>query len=210
MTYLFLTIILIISGCSDMNEGHQGEVIERYIKIQNRSCVVVSENFDTTWRYGLPEIKVTGPESVVKNVITEHSNHCLYISMKADSGDYNHRIPLNIKSSNLSYFSATGFSKFDIKLMDEKKIAIELSGNAQGSIGGIVDQVYIYTHNESDINAKNLEAKIVKIYSTGDTKISVNPIEIMDIKATGSSEIYYLGDPKINKNISKNIKLKKL
>jgi hypothetical protein len=190
----------LLCSCSDSNTG--GVPVERYIKIQDKSCIILSKNFDVRWRYGLPEVKASGQEDIVRNVVTEHTNHCLYISLN-NANKYNDiRIPLNIATSNLSYFSATGYSKFDIKLMDEKKFTIELSNHAHGSVAGIVDKVYVYTHNNSSIDAKSLIAKVVKIYSTGDTDIKVHSTETLDIKSTGIANIKYLGNPKINKSIS--------
>ena len=211
-TLIYITFILIVQAglysCS--SSSIDGVPVERYIKIQDKSCIIVSKDFDIRWRYGLPEVKATGRENIVKNVVTEHTNHCLYISLnEADDRD-NVRIPLSIATTSLSYFSATGFSEFDIKLMDEKKFTIELSNHANGTVAGIVDKAYIYTHNNSSVDAKSLVAKVVKIYSTGDTEIKVHPVEILDIKSTGVTNIKYFGDPQINKSISDKSTISKM
>ena len=205
------TVIMFLTGCSDGQPNHQGMIVERYIKIHDRSCIVISKNFDPRWRYGLPEVKVSGKESIVRKVVVNHSKHCVYISLDENNKlDSKMRIPLIISTSKLSYFSATGYSKYDIKLMDEKKFTIELSDHAHGSVAGIVEKAYIYTHNASSINARDLESNVIKIYSTGDTNIIVNATDLLDIKATGKTKINYLGNPEIQQKGSENITLQKI
>lgn len=208
---LFIALILCLSACTDSKHKTDDALIERYIKIKDRSCINIEDSFDIKWRYGTPEMKVTGVHEDVNHVQVNYTQDCLYISLKYDE---NHkrpeRMPLFITTSDLNYFSATHLSKFDIQLMEEEKFSIQLSGKAHGQLKGMVGELFIYLHDQAQLMAKQLEVDQANVYATGQTTLSVNAKERLEVRSSGKAIIRFMGDPVISKAISADTTLERL
>lgn len=137
------------------------------------------------------------------------------------------RAYLNIKANSFSFIST---EKAKVKLnVTAAKVTVEISDNtkmdalingtdvkmdlyqrASADIEGTVTNLNLRTDNNSQFNGKNLTAKTCTVLAEMDSDVYLEVIDAITIDATGASEIYLFGNPKISINsFTGTVKLQK-
>ena len=137
------------------------------------------------------------------------------------------RAYLNIKANNFNFVSA---EKTKVKLnVTAANVVVEISDNtkmdalinatdlkmdlyqrATATIEGDVVNLKLRSDNNSQLNGKNLTAKTCTILTEMDSNIYIEVTDHISIDASGSSDVYLFGNPKITINsFTGTTKLKK-
>lgn len=91
---------------------------------------------------------------------------------------------------------ASGGSDITLKLIAES-LEVQCSGGSDLDINGKVDDLEIQSSGGSDFNGKQLIAKEARIQSSGGSDVYIHVTDKLVVRASGSSDVYYKGDPAI-------------
>ncbi|MEM5564356.1 DUF2807 domain-containing protein [Psychroserpens sp. AS72] len=137
------------------------------------------------------------------------------------------RAYLNIKASSFSFVST---EKTKVKLnITAPKVSVEISDNtkmdalinatdvkmdlyqrASADLEGTVANLNLRTDNNAQLNGKNLTTKNCSVLAEMDSDVYLEVLETIAIDASGASEIYLFGNPKITINtFTGTVKLQK-
>ncbi len=108
----------------------------------------------------------------------------------------------SIESNEVTIISS-GASDIEIDNVQSDKITLDTSGASDVKIIGETKE-FVGTHSgSSDLHGKNLKTKHAKIHTSGSSDVKISIEESLEAKSSGSSNIYYYGNPsKVEKNSS--------
>ena len=96
----------------------------------------------------------------------------------------------------------SGSSKVDLSNMETTRININSSGSSSYNLEGTTDSQDIKTSGSVKYFAGKLKSNSCVIDSSGSGQLEVNVSDNLDIKASGSTNITYIGNPTITQKIS--------
>ena len=105
-----------------------------------------------------------------------------------------------IKSENLN-LKLTGVSSAEVAV-SVKNLNVELSGNSTLDISGNADKLIVEESGVSEFLGFDLLVNETKLELSGSSDAEVNSKNTLDIIASGSSEVRYIGAPKITEVLS--------
>jgi hypothetical protein len=80
-------------------------------------------------------------------------------------------------------------------------INININGSGTIYLTGEANTLTIVSHGKANISAKRMLAGDVIIESAGESTMIIHPSKSLTVQAFGKSDIQYLGEPTITKNI---------
>jgi len=89
---------------------------------------------------------------------------------------------------------SSGGSDIELEL-DVDELEVLCSGGSDVDIRGTADRLDIQSSGGSDFNGRKLKTKKAHIQSSGGSDVYVHVTERLVARASGSSDIYYSGDP---------------
>ena len=114
------------------------------------------------------------------------------------SGAVDIELKKGLKCGDLKVGSS-GASDLYIKKLDAKDVDAHASGSSDLVMDGSANSIYLSASGSSDIEAKDLVVKTADITASGSSDISINVTERISAEASGSSDIYYRGNPEIQR-----------
>lgn len=201
-----------------------GDIITKTRTVSNYEKIGIAGAFDVKLFKGNEgEITIKADENLMEYIITEVKNGDLKIKTKKG---YNIRgtktILISVPFDDISAVSLAGSGDvYSDDVIDTKNLKLSLAGsgdfnlavstkNLSSSIAGSGD---ITLKGDSDefncsiagsgnINAYDLTAKIATAKIAGSGNVKVHAIEEIQAKSAGSGNIYYIGNPSVEKTTS--------
>lgn len=168
------------------------------IDIKNEELIVSTEgsistkkgvNIHVTYK-DLNAIKSSGSTDIFVESLLKNNS----ISI-ASSGSSDIHID-SVEAENIDLVSS-GSSDIKIKHAQISSIVLSLSGASDVYINsGTATNITATTSGSSDLNAQNLQSEHATITSTGSSDAKVLVSETLTAQSSGSSDIYYYGNPK--------------
>lgn len=166
------------------------------------------------------EVKIVTDDNLNKYFQTRMDGEVLHINMNADIRKYKElNVYVSIKSLkkitllNEVFLESTNVLQFDeLTLLAGDMSRIEIEIFASKVDLGLTDGTYVYikgyserlnmeVHDETELNAFDLQSDYCNVKSSGLTEIMINVEKDLKLFVTGSSNVYYTGVPKISKRI---------
>jgi len=122
-----------------------------------------------------------------------------YLNIKAN--DFNFvstektKVKLNVTATNVSV-EVSDNTKMDA-LINASEVKMDLYQRANADIEGTIQNLNLRTDNNSQFNGKNFTTNTCSVLAEMSSDVYVEVIENITIDASGSSEIYLYGTPKI-------------
>lgn len=116
-------------------------------------------------------------------------------TIKLASSGSSDLIVASIETDNLEVKSS-GSSDITIKQVLTNNLEANLSGASDVKIAGKTTNLKVNTSGSSDLHAKDLSSNNAEVSSSGSSDIRVHVSEKLTAKSTGSSDVYYYGNPK--------------
>lgn len=178
------------------------------------------------------KVEVKAESDKIGKVRTKISGHLLIIDCKGN-GDYwfpednKPQIYITVKNLNrlrVSSFgsftsdkklktktlkiTASGNSKVKIKNLEAKKLEVKSSGSSKLDLESKgVDDFVIKASGSSRINAFKLPSTEVSIQISGSANANILPQDALHVRVSGSSKVFYKGEPKVFSHITGSGKL---
>ncbi|WP_298761169.1 DUF2807 domain-containing protein [uncultured Psychroserpens sp.] len=135
-----------------------------------------------------------------------------YLNIKAN--DFNFvstdktKVKLNITATNVTA-EISDNTKMDA-LINATDVKIDLYQRANSDVEGNIENLTLRADNNSQFNGKNFTTKTCSVIAEIASNVYLEVIEDIVIEATGSSEVYLYGNPKITINkFTDTVKLQK-
>lgn len=183
--------------------------------------LMLQGKFNVTLIQGDTEgLRISTDDNLIDLFQTRMEGDILYITMLADIKKYEE---LNLSLSVRDLQSITLLNQVSIKslqVLHFDDIAIFSSGGSQidcefyatrmvlnvhdqafTKLKGYAEILSINAHDETETNAFKLQSERCQVTTTGYSEVMIFAEKTLKLKATGESNIYYIGEPKITERI---------
>ncbi|MEM0994624.1 MAG: head GIN domain-containing protein [Bacteroidota bacterium] len=200
-----------------------GQVEKETRKVSNFSAISVEDGLDVHIRMGSrQEVIVEADENLLDLIETEVSGNKLraYVSKSIRNAE---AMDIYITVTSLESLSSSGgsdvFSKGVLKAnelqvrssggsdvyldLDVDYLECQTSGGSDATLKGAVNRVVLTCSGGSDFDGKELNIGKAKVRTSGGSDAYIQVEKELDIEASGASDVYLYGSPKIvNKRVS--------
>ncbi|TXD85197.1 DUF2807 domain-containing protein [Subsaximicrobium wynnwilliamsii] len=154
---------------------------------------------------------LTSLELTNANLKTTGSSRA-YLNIKADQFNFTAldkaKVKLNITANNASIIMSDN-ARMDA-LINAPETKIDLYQRVNANVEGTATNLTIRTDNDSQFDGKNFSVKNCTVNAEVSSEVTTEVMEQINIEASGSSEIYLYGNPKITINrFTESAKLQK-
>ena len=228
MSKLYISILVLIITSTNINAQFftkkvkgNGDIVTKTRTVTDYDKIAVAGSFDVALFRGKEgTITIKADENLMEYIITEVKKGTLKIKTKkgynistrktivvtvpfknidavslAGSGDvFSNDV---IKSSELK-LSIAGSGNLNLKV-STKNLKSSIAGSGNINLSGDTNQFTCSIAGSGNINGYNLKATIATVKIAGSGNIKVNAIDEIYAKNVGSGNIYYTGNPTIEK-----------
>lgn len=217
---LLVSILLSINLYSQAIKG-SGTVKTDMRDVQGFKRIIAQGNFNLILIQNDKEgLRIETDDNIIELFQTRMEDNTLFITMLADIRRFNvlnvyvSAINLNevvllnqvslkseglLKFPNLNLFSC-GMSNINTEI-ETKNLSIDLADGSACKLKGKSENLQLRMHEDTELNAFELEVHDAEIISTGFAEVMVNVSGNIQITATGESNVYYIGNPIFKKRI---------
>lgn len=168
------------------------------------------------------EVRLESTNISLDKVITEVDNNTLKISLEKgnyrnlglkvyvtireieglkSTGSGDMKIQSDIRTGSLS-LSSTGSGNLFLENVNADKLSVGMTGSGHITVeGGSVSSFSLSQTGSGDFKGEELLTEEASINKTGSGKSLIGEVESLNVRATGSGDVYYSGNPG-SKNIS--------
>lgn len=220
LSIIFTLLFIHINVNAQVAKG-SGILKEEVREFNGISEIIAQGKFKLFLIHGENEgVKVEADDNLIEYFQTRMDGEVLYIRMGAEIRKFkelNVYVTINslkkitllnevflesngvLQFEELSVF-AGGMSRVNIEIF-ASKTTIETNDGTYAYLKGYSEKLFVEVHDETEINAFNLQADYCQVKSSGLTDVMVNVEKDLKLLVTGSSNVYYTGNPKISKRI---------
>ncbi len=219
----FFIFLLVFVWASITSAQSNDDLAEENRFIDHFDAISVSGGIDVYLTAGnKPSVKVRGDQDMLDKVVTELDGDMLVIRMKKNTNwrlNWRNRneMQVHLTYQALKHITSSGGSGVytqntlkgstlsikgsgasDLRLdVDLDELICFSSGGSDANLTGRVKNMEVIASGGSDVHARDLEVENCTIEASGgsDTKITVNGD--LEVSATGASDVYVYGNPKI-------------
>ncbi|MGE4289632.1 MAG: head GIN domain-containing protein [Salinivirgaceae bacterium] len=199
----------------------EGEVKTDVRELTGFTGIIAQGRFELALVQGGPEgVRIESNENLLEFFQTRIEDSMLYISMTADIRKYSTlKVTVSVKElkkiyllneislvsdrvihfETLELFSG-GMSRIDLELY-ASKLTLQLTDGTFASLKGFAEGMQAEIHDETELNAFELQVNKASILSSGFTEIMVHVKKELRLMVSGSSNVYYMGEPSIKERI---------
>ncbi|TXE19949.1 DUF2807 domain-containing protein [Psychroserpens burtonensis] len=125
-----------------------------------------------------------------------------YLNIKANSFSFisteKAKVKLNVTATNVA-LEISDNTKMDA-LINATDVKMDLYQRSSATLEGTITNLNLRADNNAQLNGKNFTTKTCTILAEMDSNVYIDVIDAITIDASGSSEIYLFGNPKITLN----------
>lgn len=198
-----------------------GQIKTETRELSGFNKIIAQGQFNLILTQGEKEgIQLETDENVIEFFQTRIDSQTLYITMIADIKkseklnvyvsikELTNIIILNeisLKTNNVIHFDelyifSGGLSNIDIELF-AATLNLQLTDGTYANLKGYTENLIIKTHDETELNAFNLQSDNCNVTSTGLTDVKIWVEKELEMLVTGGSNIFYVGNPKMKNRI---------
>lgn len=199
----------------------EGEVKTDVRELTGFNGIIAQGKFELTLVQGGPEgVRIESNANLLEFFQTRIEDSILYISMTADIRKYNAlNVTVSIKelkkiyllneisllSNSVIHFEelevfSGGMSRINLELY-ASKLNLQLADGTFASFKGFASNMQAEIHDETELNAFDLQVDKAFILSSGLTEVMVHVKNELRLMVSGSSNVYYMGEPRIKERI---------
>lgn len=199
------------------------------VPVTGYSAITISSGIDLYLTQSNSEnIRISGNEDLIKDVIVEKSGSTLVIKYKEgikwnrmfkkqSTKAYVNYKTLNaltasggsdvfsqsaIKTDHIT-ITASGGSDMKLELVT-KDLVLHSSGGSDINLKGSAVNMEVHSSGGSDVNAYDFIAENAKVSSSGGSDANIHVTKALEASASGGSDIHYKGDAAVKNNSSKS------
>ena len=198
---------IIIEADENLHQYIITQVSGNRLIIKNKEQIRDAEKLDVYVTFKeINALEASGATDVVALSIIETSSEFLL----SCSGASDVLIRKGLSSNSLK-LEGSGSADIEVIKVSTNKIAANVSGAVDVELDGKAEDLTIGASGSSDITAKQLIVSSATISTSGSSDVSVHTTNSISVNATGSSDVYYWGNPSnkmINSSRAADVMLK--
>jgi hypothetical protein len=173
-----------------------GELETRTLDVAAFTKIDLGGAFDVEIGFGQnQQVEVTVDDNLWDNLVADVDGGRLELDW-AKNCDPSDRCAIRITmSAPLEEFTLHGAGDVEVEGLAGKRLAFYLRGAGDVELDGTVDALEIMLTGAGDCDARELEAKDVKVSLSGVGNCKVYASESLDAKVSGVGNVTYWGDP---------------
>lgn len=220
VTFIVCLIALGFQASSQVVRG-SGNVKTVVRELSGFNELIVHGSFELILQQGEQEgVRIETDDNLAELFQTRIEGQKLFINMLADVRkssamnvyvsikELNRILLLNdirLKSESVIHFDklrifSGGLSEINIEVY-AAELDLELTDGTYAYFKGFSEKLNIEIHDETELNAFDLEAETCSVLSSGLTETSINVTKDLKLQVTGASNVYYTGEPTISERI---------
>ena len=193
-----------------------GPLQEEVRKVEDFDAISVSGGIDLyIYQSDDQEVVVKASDNVIGRIKTEVKKGSLHLFVEKGKWFNNVKMEVHVTVDNLDALRASGGSDVyskgtfqsddfeihasggsDIEMaLEVENLECHLSGGADTDLTGVADNLEIHASGGSDFEGYDLKAKHVVVDASGASDSSVFASESIDVRASGSSDVDFKGNP---------------
>lgn len=213
--------ILITSQISGQVVRGSGNVKTELRELSGFNELIAQGSFDLIIQQGDQEgIRIETDDNLIELFQTRIDEKKLHINMLADVRktsvmnvyvsikELNRIVLLNdirLKSDNVIHFDnlyifSGGMSEINMEIY-AAALNLKLTDGTYAYFKGFTEKLDAEIHDETELNAFDMETETCKTLSSGLTEVMLNVKKDLKIQVTGASNVYYTGEPTISERI---------
>ncbi|MBW3590648.1 MAG: DUF2807 domain-containing protein [Actinobacteria bacterium] len=168
------------------------------------------EDFDAVVVTGIGELRIefTGEESlsieaednILPLLTSEVSGNELVLGPRSGVGISTHEpIIYRLTVADLSAISVSGSVNVDARGIVGDALTVSSGGSSDIRITGRVDRLSLDKSGSGTFSARRLESAHARVEVSGSGDVVVNAADTLDVSASGSSDVRYVGNPRVNR-----------
>jgi len=197
------------------------------------NAIEIGDHYEVFLSQGSNSVTIETDDNLLDYVAPKIEGNILKLTKKSSKGIQNFRgFKIFITAKNLETITAHDFAKVQIdssfqaenlflkltesseirlnEVIIEKEIRIMASNFTKIKMSGSAEKMSLDAKGSAVIDALNFEAKEAILFSSDFVKAKINTKDRLEINATGSSEIAYIGEPRISQSIRDFVKINQI
>ncbi len=203
-------------GCNNNCKEPSGTVKSEQRPIGDFSKIELSGNVKLNLKQGSSQsLSIQADENVLADFLTEVSGSTLTLKTKENYCDAND-ILVNLTLKNLDELTASGATEItsdgriktgdfaiilsgssNLKLnLEAQRVSTTANGSSDITLTGQAGEHEVDMSGSGSLQAFDFVVGDYKIQSSGSNKCEINVLNQLDVSSSGSSEVFYKGNPK--------------
>lgn len=223
---IFIGLIILSAGvltsCDHDTIWASGEVTSMEYSIPDYSKLEVSNAFNTyvTFSDSVERIRIEANDNLHDKIIVKRNGNSLVIRLKNFTNlRGNSKLNAYITTKSISEFEMSGASRLTLENewivqtgtielsgasdftgeISADRLELDLAGASETNIYGSVGSMYANMSGSSDVRDYDLKVERLNIEMSGASKAYLSVSELIDIEASGASELHYKGTAEIGR-----------
>lgn len=201
-----LVVVLCLSACHKNEETIKGNGVKQTVarSVQTFQNIVVNGNYDVVLIGQMPQqVQLTADSNLLAYVTTTVKDNTLYIDTAKNIAISTQQPPmLQIFLPDLQKLTINGSGQVNANKIAVDNLTIELKGAGGFNLSGNANKFKAVIDGAGEVNAQDLISKQADVQVNGAGRASVNALNNLSIKVSGSGSVEYFGTPG---NVSQSI-----
>lgn len=220
LTLFLLLIVVVSSGCNQVTLTGSGNIVTQEEAISDFEKVDISSTFEVDIMQGESfSVVIRVDDNLLEHLQVVKQGNTLKIGLR-DNRSYTIRnatmqaevtMPglTGVELSGASHGKISGFNFAEDLSIDASgssslmgdievgDVTVDLSGSSEAILSGSGQNLTVDVSGSSDLNLSEFPVADVSIDASGASTVTVNVNGRLDVSASGSSNVYYLGNPNL-------------
>ncbi|WP_299289215.1 head GIN domain-containing protein [uncultured Mucilaginibacter sp.] len=226
----FLLLFSVLSSCNDSCEKGSGKAASEYRKVGAFTKLNFSGAYKVVLKQGVPSVKVTADDNLLKQIETSvrgdeltiktKKNICNAGTMEIDISNPDFQAVKTAGTIDLSADGKLNLKDFSMELAGMSKVNLNLnaanvttstSGSSEVNLTGQATSNKVTMSGKSNLNALDFVVANYRIETSGFTNCNVNVLNELSVNVSGAGSVQYKGNPaKISNEHSGATSIKKI
>ena len=192
---------ILLASCQKENLIGSGRVIEQQRTVTSLNKIVCSGVFDVFISQDDTEsLSVITDDNLMDVVKTYTVGNTLYLELEEDINLKKvSKMEIYVSVIELSELNFSGVGNINGINLQLDDFELNASGVGDIELSGTSNYFYLNNYGVGNINAFDFVSNHVTIESSAVGQIKVNAVETISITSTGVGDIFYKGNPQVNK-----------
>lgn len=207
MKLLHWLVVALVSialfGCGKKEIVGTGPITNETRNMTSFSAIKVNGTFDVHIDIGQPQsVVVASNANLLPYIITTVKKDTLIIEPEHNrSLKPQGKQVINIKVPTLQSAAFAGANSLDLQGIKNKEFTLELNGTNSGRLTGATQLFNLQISGQAKLNAEQLAAEYVTLNANGNSDMTVNAVNKLEIKLYGNNIVKYVGNARVDQQI---------
>lgn len=203
---LVMLAVVVLSACDEgfLDAGVQGSgnLVTESRDVGGFDEILLLSSGDVVVTIGASEaLTIEAEDNIMPLLTTEVRNGRLELGSE-DNFSTTERITYTITATTLEGVQINGSGDIDVVDLDASTFEVTINGSGDVGVAGATGRLTVEINGSGDFNGESLSAQEGAVEVAGSGSVLVNVTDVLDVAIAGSGDVTYIGDPRVNEDIS--------